>query len=194
MGLPATDAFTGTNGTALQTYSANWTINAGAFDIQSNNVHPNAASVHGMAHWNADTFLDNQYAQMTVTAVGTYIGVAVRCAVSAQTGYAFRAEAATIYIQEWTAGSGATLTSVAYSTQVNDVLRLEVVGQTLTAKVNGVVKLSVDDATITSGLPGIIGFDNAAGTRGDDWEAGNLIITTHQGLRRAPQRGVMDAR
>jgi len=189
MALPATDAFTAANGTALATYNASWTVNAGAWDIQSNSVHPNSAAAHITAHWNADTFTNDQYAQMTVTGVGTYIAVAVRVAVSADTGYSFRAEAATIYIQRKLAGVLATLRSVAYSTQVNDVLRLEVVGESLTAKVNGVVKLSVSDTNIGSGFAGIMGFSNTAGILGDNWEGGNIIpVGTHQTMRAREER------
>src|SRR5512139_2841229 len=78
MALPASDAFTGTDGTALQTYSANWSVNAGALAINTNAVYSNSADESG-AGWNADTFDNDQYAQGTVVATSSaHVGVAVR--------------------------------------------------------------------------------------------------------------------
>jgi len=190
MALPATDVFTAANGTALQTYSASWTINNGAFDIQSNQAHPNHAVNNSLAHWNADTFSDNQYAQITVTGAGLTVGVGVRMAASAATGYVFLIEdSSRMSINRWLAG-----TSVRIGTQINtpipavgQVLRLEVTGHTLIGKVNGVTRVTASDSQIGSGWAGIIGVLNGATVLLDDWEGGDLptITTTHQALRSA---------
>ena len=89
MALPATDAFTGTNGTALTTYSANWTYNKGTFGIHTNALCCTVDGFDAAAHWNADTFGNDQYARATVTAIDSlaYVGVAVRCHASAETWY-----------------------------------------------------------------------------------------------------------
>ncbi len=89
MALPATEAFTNSNGTQLTTHSSNWTLNSGDFDIQSNALSPDAASTENGAHWNADTFDDDQYAQATLVDQfnSRTIGVAVRCHATADTYY-----------------------------------------------------------------------------------------------------------
>ena len=51
MGLPATDSFTDTNGVSLISHSSNWTMNCGAFDIQSNELAPNSGSTESAAFW-----------------------------------------------------------------------------------------------------------------------------------------------
>jgi hypothetical protein len=67
MTLPRTDAFTGSNGTALTTYNASWIVNFGAFAITSNAIRGNSASNISMAHWQGDAFADDQYAQGTIS-------------------------------------------------------------------------------------------------------------------------------
>lgn len=55
MALPASDSFTGSNGTNLTSYSANWVVNYGSFHIQSNAVG-SSLNDDALAHWSADTF------------------------------------------------------------------------------------------------------------------------------------------
>ena len=66
MTLPASDAFTASNGTALQTYSVNWTIQNGGFTINSNQVGPAQSGAECGAFWNADSFDNDQYSQATL--------------------------------------------------------------------------------------------------------------------------------
>ena len=93
MTLPATDTFTAASDAALQTYSANWTINSGAFAVvaATDKCRPNSTADECGAHWNADTFAADQYAQVTLPATGTFNdaerGPAVRCAASGATYY-----------------------------------------------------------------------------------------------------------
>jgi len=179
--LPATDAFTGTTGNALTTYSASWTLNNGDFDIQTNQVHTNVASTNSLAHWNADAFADNQYAQLKLTAgvASVYIGPAVRVAASAHTGYFCRAAnngaSSNILMYKVVAGSHTQLgTTYAFTWVDNKILYIEASGTSITCKLDGVSVVGpITDGDIASGSGGITGYDNGA-TYGDDWEAGNL--------------------
>lgn len=195
MALPATDTFTAADDTALTTYSANWTLNGGNFQINTNALASNADGANTLAHWNADAFADNQYSQITVVALGTsYDGVwaAVRCASAAHTGYTFEGYPTAVdYNQLWkyAAGVGTQIgSSGTVNVQVNDVLRIEANGTTITPLLNGVTTGTPGaqtDSSIDSGSAGVGGFGNATAGRSDNWEGGNLnaaarrIFVTH---------------
>lgn len=175
MALPVTDNFTGTNNTALTSYSSSWTNNVGAFRIRSNACGINYTSGDAAAHWNADTFDNNQYAEATVTAIGStdYIGIAVRCAASGATFISFTANSNDAsYLSQYVSGTYTDLgTSTAFA--VGDVIRLEVSGSTVTAKINGVTKITAT-TSITSGYAGVGGAGNSGDSLIDGWTAGNL--------------------
>lgn len=181
--LPATDAFTNTNGTALATHSASWTQNNGAMDIQTNSLHPNSAAGQSIAGWNADTFGNDQYAQITIAAIttGTYIGPAVRVATSNLTGYRCVAASNEVLLQLENGGSETGLGTYTATINVGDVIRLEISGTSLVCKVNGVSRITATNATLTSGRGGVSGYNNAVGVRADDWEASDLSAATGQG-------------
>src|SRR5574341_730268 len=138
MALPATDAFTGSGGaTPLTSYSANWTMNNGAIQASrgsTDNFFSNAASDNG-AHWNADTFGNDQYSQITLSGVlGTHwAGAAARAAASGATWYAFFTDGTGAGTEVYKIVGGTYTTLGSTGTQawsVNDTLRLEVVGTT----------------------------------------------------------------
>lgn len=182
MALPATDAFTGTNGTALPTYSANWANNAGAFVINTNAVAPNSAAAECGARWTADAFANDQYSQCVLSAKeGTSnfeVGIGVRHAAAATATYygyyqdglnagaCFKNVAGT-----WTQ-LGAAFGSAAAST----VIRLEIAGTTLTVLHGGVSQGTRTDASIASGVAGLVGFGASTSQRADNWEGGNLGV------------------
>ena len=182
--LPATDAFTGTNGTALTTYSANWLLNSGNFAINTNAVYPNQSGTESGARWNADTFGNNQYAQgklANITTAGQTIGVAVRAATSgAASYYGFYADGSgggKTFLFKMVAGTWTQLGSLGAALAVNAVLRLEVSGTTLTPKVNGSTQSppgAQTDSAHSSGAAGISGYSVSTSMRLDDWEGGNL--------------------
>lgn len=180
MALPATDAFTGTDGTQLTTYSANWTLQLGDFDIQSNALAPDSlANSDSLACWTADTFNADQYSQIKIVAVSTApasIGPAVRVASGATTAYLLFHSSAAWELWKVVAGTWTKINNGASRTlQVNDVLRLEISGTTLTVKINGVAQGSpTTDSDIASGYAGLHANKDDANHRGDDWEGGNL--------------------
>jgi len=182
MALPAADVFTGTNGTALTTYSASWTLNSGNFEIQSNQVRSNAAATETGAHWNADAFTANHYASVVFTNLaGTpYIGPAVRCHASAATYYGYYSSSSVRYIIKNVAGTPTVLATVAAGIADTHTMRLEASGTTITPKDNGVTDSGLgaqSDAAIASGSAGISGYASGAGCRGDTFAADNLAAT-----------------
>lgn len=185
--LPAFDHFTGADGTALATYSANWTVVQGSFSLLTNSVTPGSALVHGYAAWNADLPNPDQYAQLVITPVaGTAIGVALRGSLVAMTNYMCRADGVNIGIEGWNAGAylGAPA-GAAFVTVAGDVLRCEAVGTTLRMKIIRagvtVANISGTDATLTSGYAGLSSY-NAGAALGDDFEVGNMPVTTRKAI------------
>lgn len=179
MALPATDTFTGANGTALQTYSANWTINAGAFQINTNACAPDSVGNECGAGWNADTFDNDQYSQCTLSAKSGSnahaAGPGVRHANSGATYYGYYADGTTTaYAFKNVGGTWTQLGANFSSPAAGTVLRLEVSGTTLTIKHNGVSQGTRTDSAIASGRAGVVGYSASTGMRIDDWEGGNL--------------------
>src|SRR4051812_20839569 len=94
MALPVSDAFSGTTGQALTAYSANWTNMQGTFTISSTQKVFAATNAGNdcYARWNADVFANNQYAEIVQAqslSPADQIGVMVRCAAGAVTGYIY---------------------------------------------------------------------------------------------------------
>ena len=190
--LPATDAFTAGDGTALTTYSASWSYNNGVFAINTNSVYSNTAGGDPVANWNADAFENNQYAQGTLVALtGTgQIGVAVRLSTSeAHTGYFYYSSSLSAGRQFYKVVTGSYTqlgNDSTVASSVNDALRFEANGTTITPKKNGSVDSnvggSVTDTAITSGSAGISGSNNQSGSRLDSWEGGNIVLPPHRDM------------
>ena len=188
MALPASDSFTGTNGTGLTSYSASWTYNYGSgthLQIQSNGVFCSRASDAATARWNADTFNADQYAQVTMAAVGNggYYGPAVRISTSgADTCYYIEVDSSDgSYLFKTVSGSGTQLGSTAGTAANADVWRLEASGTTITPKKNGSTTGTPGaqtDSSISSGAAGLHAWGTATGSRMDDWSGGNLGAAT----------------
>lgn len=178
MALPATETFTNSNGVALTTHSASWTNNAGTFAINSNAVYATDAGQDCAAHWNADTFANDQYAQGVIVALGsTYIGVSVRCHASANTHYGFEGNATDSYFYKYVNGSYTQLGSTGGNFTNGQTLRIEASGTTITPKINGSTISppgAQTDSSISSGYAGIAGSGNNAVSRLDTWEGGNI--------------------
>lgn len=179
MTLPATDNFTAANGTDLVTYNASWTYNGGVFAINSNAVYSNSAGIETGAHWNADAFNNDQYAQgvCAIIAALRWIGVAVRCHASAQTYYGYYGSNADRYLFKEVAATWTQIGSAGGAFIAADVIRLEVSGTTLTPKLNGSTDATIGaqtDSAISSGSAGISGSSLSTVVSLDDWEGGNL--------------------
>lgn len=189
MALPATEAFTDSDGVQLTTHSASWTLNSGDFDILNNRLRVDDAGneVYIAAHWNADSFNDNQYAEMTSKLQTNnqwhYLGVSVRCAAAANTFYSVvwaDDDANRKILSKVVAGSRtAILNAFGSAWSADAVLRLEAEGTTLRVYDDEVQEGGDQtDAAIASGYAGVGGWHWSGGdpenTLYDDWEGGNL--------------------
>jgi hypothetical protein len=185
MALPATDAFTDTNGTTLTDHDSSWVWHskyAGSFmEIQSNAL--DMAGGGGdikLYGWEADTFSDDQYSEATLIneVNGTEIGVAVRVSESACTAYIYEADLNETFFAKVIAGTWTDLGSTGGGWDVNDVVRIEAEGTTITPYVNSVVDSGVGgaatDSSISSGNAGVCGYGSGSTSRIDDWEGGDL--------------------
>lgn len=179
MGLPTTDNFTNSNNTQLTTHSAKWTLLDGDFDIQTNALSPDdPAQDNCAAYWNDDAFNDNQYAQIVYVAGDgwNYIGPVVRGSAGPDY-YGYWACPNHTVVQKCVAGVFTQLGSDGAAPSATDVLRIEANGTTITPLIDSVEQDppgAQTDAAIASGSGGVCGYWDNAGTRGDDWEAGNL--------------------
>lgn len=178
MTLPATDTFTGTDGSSL---SGSWTTVEGAFVIRSNGACGNVSG-GSIAGWNSDTPNNDQYSQITFAAVSTgfvYVGPGVRIAAAAATGYVYGLSTdVNSYLDKDIAG---TYTDIALEVQVpaaTQVARIEVSGTSITCILNGVTKFggAKTDSSISAGRVGIhaYGPHSADIPRIEAWEGGNL--------------------
>lgn len=166
--LTVSDAFNYTG-----SLSANWTTKNGSFSVNATNgVIATSANECG-AYWNAATFNANQWAQITMKTVtsGQYVGVSVRGSTSGF--YEFYASADTWYLAYYTTGYNQIATG-SRTFAINDVLRFEISGSTITIKINGSLLNTWTDTHLTTGAPGISGYGSTAGCTGATWSGGNL--------------------
>jgi endonuclease/exonuclease/phosphatase family metal-dependent hydrolase len=174
--LPET--FTNSDGVALATHNASWTVNAGNFAINTNSVYANGAgNGYSMAIWNQSSFSNDQYAEITLPALtsGGYIGVVVRGQSGSFSGYIVVADSVGSSVLRCDAGTCTLLTSGGVFSQ-GDTLRLEASGTSITLKKNGSVLAGVTDATYSSGRPGLAGYSNVTGSRGDNFNAASISL------------------
>lgn len=184
MALPASDSFTGTSGTALATYSANWTQNVGEFRIQTNAlaVYSASSSDDSLAHWSADTFDNDQYAAITKTVAVNYvsIGIAVRVGTGTNyTGYTLESASTESYVGVCYGGTWTQLGSTGPNVTVGQEMLLEANGTTITPYFNGSIVSAIGAQThsaISSGYAGVYGYGRDTGIRGDNWRGGNLAL------------------
>lgn len=192
MALPATDAFTDTNGTALESHDANWTMigtggNSSSWAINTNAAYPDSTTSN-FARWDGDTFGDDQYSQAVLAAIDAAgsgrFGLAVRITspgadTADKDGYCFAVrnwsgnEAR--YLYSVTDASETILDSDGTASSTSEVLRIEANGTTIRALVDDVEILSATDSTHTSGSAGLYANNKSTSDcRLDDWEGGNL--------------------
>jgi hypothetical protein len=152
-----TDSFPGSS------LSGSWTIEQGTASVSGNavGIATGGADSRFLAVRN-ESYPAEQFAQATCTVAPTgtnTIGVCVRGSAIAETFYAFYCDATDRYLFKVVTGAVTVLAQQAgASMAVNDVLRLEVSGTSLTAKVNGTAVLTATDSAISSGAPGLQGL------------------------------------
>jgi hypothetical protein len=195
MALPVVDDFNRADGGL----GANWTTVTGftAPAIVSQLVQETAGGTTGLAIYTGDTFPDNQYASITITAVVTSTtrsaGVTLRGVTTERTQYECQVAGplgatATLTIYRINAGSVTSLITSGAIETVNsgDILKGSVLGSTVKLYINENERLSVvDGSPIASGKPGIELNAIGAGSdvQIDNFQAGEVGTTT--GLRPA---------
>ena len=180
--LPATDDFTTGTTQSLTDYSANWTNNNGSFEVQklTDDVGSKTSSAECGAHWNADSFNDDQYAEVTVSSVGAndLIGCGVRHATSAATWYGYYALSSERYLFKLDGGVWTELNKyLSGGISVSDVMRIEAEGTIITPLLNGSEDTDVgwkSDSAISSGYAGLSGYNSTIINKVTDWEGGDL--------------------
>jgi hypothetical protein len=161
--------------------STDWAGTTTGFAIASSMCSAYSLSGERLAYWNTDTFADDQYAQVKLTALTTNstqtIGPAVRCTTGGY-GYAVAVQANEADIVLMWAGSSSWLAMPSGAWAANDMVRLEVVGSVLTCYRNGIACATVTDTTFPSGKPGLYANNSTASQKVDDFEGGNLYSGT----------------
>jgi hypothetical protein len=185
MALPATDNFNRANESPI---AGNWSTvtGEGSCALDTNQVHVSGVGTDGAIRWNADAFGNDHYSQIVVTVLNTdankCVGPIVRAQAAADTFYAARClgpagASAVLKLHKTVAGVGAELTSATVTINVNDTVKLEIVGNTLTCYVNGVSRATTNDSAIPSGGgAGILCFvdsGNNTDAAVDTWQGDN---------------------
>jgi hypothetical protein len=152
--------------------------------IVNNQVTPDVEQTHCYAYWIGNTFSQDQYSQVRISAVGIWNGVIVRAQSTVDRFYmafVFGPNDYRLYLRKdglyYNLSNGSTETWVA-----GDIIRLEASGVNpvqLTLLRNGNPVLTYTDTTenLVGGSPGI-GIWSLSGTHLaiDDWAGGNLAM------------------
>jgi RHS repeat-associated protein len=166
--------------------NSNWTTVDGQFILCIGAVALGVGADGRSAAYYNGTFGNDQYAQLTITAIphgNVAIGPAVRVGPSGINYYAFYVDntlanggTGKYYLFKVVNGGVSVLASGPQSANVGDVVRLEVAGTTLTGKVNGVVLATTSDSSFPSGNPGIQTalFNNPNAATANNWSGGSI--------------------
>jgi hypothetical protein len=181
-----TDATDNFNRASLGT---NWTLGLNSIVTSGSTVAKgNSGGNDSSAWWNLDTFGGDHYAQIVIKTDGDGGGVLVRHQSGANTFYAFLSDGTRCTMYEVTGGTFATLgADYANNTVVNDVLKLDATGSTLTPSLNGTPLATRTDASITGGAPGLEVFSTT--TTYDDWLGGPILSVGGTPYNPWPQLG-----
>jgi hypothetical protein len=176
--------------------SPNWqqiTSSWGDVVVRSNIARgTNAYGEYLTAAWIANTFSNDQYAEVTVDPAGasygdsTLGGVGCRWNGVNEPNHSLY-EAIWIYatspeirINKVVNGTRTTLASATYNPSAPFTLALECVGSNLALLVNNTTQLTATDTALTSGRAAIIARSDSGKPRPllDDWSAGNIVSVT----------------
>jgi len=171
----------------------NWTqlASGGGFgpaQLVSNAVEGATAGVNADSWNNGISWPNDQWAQVTVTALNnSFIGVSLRQSlIGAQTAYRFvygqgsTGGSVPYIIQKAVAASFSTLKSGSSTLNNGDVISAEAIGTTLNLYVNGSLIDTTTDGAITSGAGGfmIAPITSAANAILDDFSGGGFTSAT----------------
>ena len=182
----ATDAFTGTDGTVLNTYSANWSntgFGTDTMSISSNHAKADAGAGFNAYAWNAAQATSADYdvsATVVARAGGNNSPAVAGRIVATNDGRCYFVQGSTGAV--WTLYrnfAGARTSIGTYTGGAGDdpsltpcAVTLRMVGSTISVLVNGVSRISVTDTNLTAkGYAGVGCFfgDSNAASWLDDW-------------------------
>lgn len=178
MALPATDTFTRADG-ELAAGSANWakcSASSGNMNVNTNAVQSASLNENGYL-WTADTFSNDQYAQVTIAAVtnSVFVGPACRVANGTYSYYGYYGDGSLgAFPFKQVAGTWTQFGTTLGVFAASNTIRIEASGTAITFKRNGATDRTQTDSALTSGSAGITGQGNNAGSKLDNWEGGNL--------------------
>lgn len=180
---PASDNFQRANANPI---GGKWTTLGTWSPVQllSNAAAGTSTAQDSIAYYNGISWTPNQFSEVTIGALPTgndYIGPLVRMGPSNNNYYGLFAIGplgpnVQVFLQKVTPTvTNLWFTNVALN--VGDVLRLEAVGTTLTAKINGAVVKIVDDLDLTAGVGGIAFFNAsiAGNSKASKWGGGSAV-------------------
>lgn len=178
--MVATEDFNGSpNGTLLTTHSINWTATYNNLQINSNECGPQGGG-ESACEWNAESFSGDQFGEATVSANTSSgsrdVGPAVRCqGVGSGSYYGFYGYNVESFLFRMNEGTFTELSSFG-DFDLNDVVRIEMIGSTVQGMINGViVDGPSEDSTHIGGAVGVCSFGSLADLqRIDDWSGGSL--------------------
>ncbi len=156
---------------------SNWTVDAGSIGIgTSGYANQTAGSGYSLAHWSANIFAADQYAQVTAYVSGSgsgSIGPAVRQTGTGAYGCLATNSTGPVSLIRLDSGAlGATLGTYSYTVATGDVIKLDVAGSSLTCKVNGTSRITATDTTYSSGSAGVASFGRSY-LLADAWAGGD---------------------
>lgn len=185
MTLPVTDNFNRVENPLI----GNWTTITNESNMLANGSTAEA-SINSRAgcRWNADTFNNDQYSQAKASGfhVDPNWGVAVRISPSAETLYFVEVSATAWDFSKIINGTYSVIGTVqSRNTSVGTVIKLKVVGTTLTCYFDGVADAYTQtDSDIASGSAGLHPW-GVNGVTFDDWEGGDIAAAAVTGTATA---------
>lgn len=170
MALPATDSFVGASGTLPDPpwHQQSATVTRDG----SGNATATGSDITAVD--DANTYSNDQYSQFQIVTVsaGAYCEIIARGSLVARTFYAFYANTGSdCGIIKYIAGASTFLKAVVTTLTAGDVMKIQVVGTTISVFKNGSLITTQTDASIASGAAGI-GFESSG--KATNWQADNV--------------------
>jgi len=143
----------------------------------TNQVIPVVESVISCAYWNANSFNPDQYSQLRLAAFRANVGPAVRIQTGgvSRNGYFAKIDSVNQISLMSNVNGSASVIPPSYTgllLQANDVIKLQITGNTLELFINGVSQGTRTNSQFSSGVPGVWTFFLNGPL--DDWEGGSL--------------------
>ncbi len=155
----------------------NWTNTMNSLDTVSSTVVHGTTSSDNVAYWNANSFASNHYSEVVLPSIQQDGGPVIRHTTVGVNFYLFDVDAVdttsniTMFLHDGT-GFHQLGTNANGTFAINDVIRLDGTGSTLTATQNSIQILQKTDSTLSGGQPGIHCFNT--NMQWDNWVGGPI--------------------